>query len=178
MTAANPPQDQLHNRTQLVAAAYVYLLRAGEVLLQQRRNTGYRDGHWAGVAGHVDPGESVLDAAVREVHEEVGVTLAAADLHPVTAMHRWTPQGGPVEQRIDMFFTATRWDGEPMVVEPHKAAAVRWFAFNDLPAPLVPHEGFVLQALLTGTQLPAVVVWETDLESAGVLQPGSHTVNR
>ena len=49
----------------MVPAAYVILRRGDEVLLQLRRNTGFRDGHWAcAAAGHVEAGESVLSAAV------------------------------------------------------------------------------------------------------------------
>ena len=61
-------------RFQVVPAAYVFLLRGSEVLLQLRQNTGYRDGHWAAAAaGHVEHGESVLVAAVREAEEEIGL---------------------------------------------------------------------------------------------------------
>ena len=77
-----------------------------EVLLQLRRNTGYMDGYWAtGAAGHVESGESVLQAACREAREEVGVVLAPEDLSPLTAMHRSNDVGGAaVEQRVDFFF--------------------------------------------------------------------------
>jgi len=59
----------------LVPAAYVFLLReAGprtEVLLQLRRHTGYMDDHWAaGIAGHVEANESVIQTAIREGREE------------------------------------------------------------------------------------------------------------
>ena len=65
-------------RFRVVPAAYVLLLRpAGsgpdEVLLQLRQHTGFMDGHWAcAAAGHVEAGESVLAAAVREAAEELG----------------------------------------------------------------------------------------------------------
>ena len=75
----------------LIPAAYVILLREGgrgpEVLLQLWRGTGYMDGHWAcEAAGHVEAGESVLDAAVREAHEEIGVVVDPRALEPLTAM--------------------------------------------------------------------------------------------
>ena len=44
-------------RFSVVPAAYVLLRRDGRVLLHLRRNTGYRDGHWAtAAAGHVERG--------------------------------------------------------------------------------------------------------------------------
>jgi len=154
--------DHLGHRTLLVAASYVVLRRGDEVLLHLRRGTGYRDGHWALPAGHVDPGESVVDAAVREAREEVGVELT--DVRPLTAIHRFEPHGPAVEQRVDVFFEATSWSGTPTIREPDKAAGLRWFPLAALPEPVVPHERFVLTALAAGGALPAVVIWRTDLE--------------
>ncbi|MCL2454596.1 MAG: NUDIX domain-containing protein [Micrococcales bacterium] len=154
--------DHLSGRTLLVAAAYVVLRREDEVLLQRRAGTGYRDGHWAVVAGHVDPGESVVEAALREVREEAGVEVAADDLVPLTAVHRYWPGAGVVEQRIDMFFTASRWAGQVRLTEPDKADAMGWYRLGALPEPVVPHERRVLDALASGEPLSPVLVWRTD----------------
>jgi 8-oxo-dGTP diphosphatase len=57
-----------------IPAAYVYLVRDGEVLLQWRRHTGYMDGYWvAGAAGHMERGETAAGCAVRELREELAV---------------------------------------------------------------------------------------------------------
>jgi 8-oxo-dGTP diphosphatase len=141
----------------VVPAAYVLLLDdAGRVLLQLRRGTGYRDGFWASAAaGHVEAGESVLAAACREASEELGVTITADDLVPLTAMHRTAPTGLEVDQRVDFFFTCRRWSGEPRTMEPAKSADLRWCPLDDLPDPVVPHERFVLDGLRAG-DLPSI----------------------
>lgn len=161
MSPRYPIDDHLGQRTLLVAAAYVVLLRPSdgrtEVLLQLRAGTGYMDGHWAVLAGHVDPGESVHDAAVREAAEEAGVTVQVEDLEPLTVLHRFVPGGAAVDQRIDMFFAARRWDGEPALREVEKAAAMGWFPIDELPDPVVPHERLVLDALARDRALPAVI---------------------
>ena len=106
------------HRFQVVPAAYVILRRDAQVLLQLRRGTGYRDGHWAcGAAGHVEAGETVLDAAVREAGEEAGIDVHPADLRPLTTLHRTHRNGRPVDERVDFFFTCERWGGEPRLVE-------------------------------------------------------------
>lgn len=139
-------------RHQLVPAAYVVLRREGEILLQLRQGTGFRDGHWAcAAAGHVERGESAVAAALREAHEELGVRIAEADLQPLTAMHRTENTGDPIDERVDFFFTARSWSGEPRIVEPDKAADLRWCPLGDLPDPVVPHELSVLEGLRTGT---------------------------
>jgi 8-oxo-dGTP diphosphatase len=143
-----------------VPAAYVFLLRASstgagrEVLLQLREGTGYMDGHWAAaVAGHVERGESVFEAAAREGVEEIGVTDLA--LSGLCAMHR-TGAGRPVDERVDFFFSATTWSGEPRIRENDKCADLRWFDLEALPQPVVPHELQVLVALRSGNVPPVV----------------------
>ncbi|KHL11965.1 ADP-ribose pyrophosphatase YjhB (NUDIX family) [Mumia flava] len=148
----------------LVPAAYVLLLRghpgAEEVLLHLRQNTGYRDGHWALVAGHVEAGETAREAAVREAAEEAGVVVDPVDLEPITVVHRIEVGGPPVEQRVDFFFATRRWSGAPSIREPQKAAEQRWFSVRALPEPGVPQERLVLDAYVRGRLQPLLETTE------------------
>ncbi|MDO4901598.1 NUDIX domain-containing protein [Actinomyces sp.] len=136
-----------------------------EVLLQLRRNTGFMDDHWAaGIAGHVEPGEPVTATAVREGAEELDIILEPGDLAPLTAIHRSNAVGGPaLEQRVDFFFTLTRWQGTPTIREPAKCGGLEWFALDALPDPIPPHEFAALRlltaALDTGRPAPAITTF-------------------
>ena len=148
-------------RFQVVPAAYVFLRRTedgvDQLLLQLRQGTGYMDGRWAAAAaGHVEAGESVLDAAVREAVEELGITIDPADLMPLCAMHRTVAPHGPIDERVDFFFECRRWAGTPRTQEADKSADLRWFDLTTLPEPVVPHEHQVMTALRDGT-LGAIV---------------------
>ena len=180
----------------LVPAAYVYLLRpapgavdrdaraassATQVLLQLRRNTGYMDGHWAcGASGHVEAAESVLETAVRETDEELGIGVEVKDLDALTAMHRTNDLGGAaLEQRIDLFFTLRTWAGTPSVREPAKNGGLRWFSLTDLPEAVPPHERHVLELLAAsldgGKPVPPIIAFGfdegQDIDHYGVALP-------
>lgn len=135
-------------RFSLVPASYVYLRRGDEVLLQQRRNTGYMDGHWvAGAAGHVEPGELAIEAAVRETREELGVDVDREDLSLITVMQRTDGTDAAIEQRVDWMWQARAWEGDPRIAEPEKIAALDWFSLRDLPEPIPVYELRVLAAI-------------------------------
>ena len=159
----------------LVPAAYLLMLRQTpprrpgggrtEVLLQLRRNTGYMDGCWAcAVAGHVEVGEPVTRTVVREAAEEAGIVLDPEDVRALTTVHRSNDVGGPLlEQRVDFFFTARRWSGEPTAAEPERNAGLRWFALDELPERVPPHERAVMDLLAAqldgGRPVPAITTF-------------------
>ena len=57
-------------------AALAVVIRHGDVLLARRRNAPDA-GLWGFPGGHVELGETALDAAVRELHEETGIVARA-----------------------------------------------------------------------------------------------------
>jgi 8-oxo-dGTP pyrophosphatase MutT (NUDIX family) len=53
-------------RFTMPCAVHLFLVRDDHVLLLRRHNTGHEDGKYSVVAGHLDGGEEVRTAAVRE----------------------------------------------------------------------------------------------------------------
>jgi 8-oxo-dGTP pyrophosphatase MutT (NUDIX family) len=117
-TAAEYVFDTKHDRYP-VAAHLILTRRDGRVLLMRRAGSGYGDGLLGLPAGHVDRGETVTESVAREVKEELGITPAAVE--PAGVMFRMS-----AEPRVDFFFTATEWDGEPRIREPHKCTELVW----------------------------------------------------
>jgi 8-oxo-dGTP diphosphatase len=121
-------------RFRLRAAVHLFLLRGEEVLLLRRFNTGYEDGNYSVIAGHLDGDEEVAAAAIREAREEAGIAIVPEDVIVVGVMHR-----REVDERIDFFLAASRWTGIIANREPDKCDALIWFPRDHLPANVVPY---------------------------------------
>ena len=122
-------------------AVHVFLSRADEVLLLRRCNTGYEDGRLSVVAGHVEPGETVTQAAIRESREEVGLELKRDRLRVVGVMHRRSE-----DERVDFFLSYPIGCEEPRIAEPHKCSELIWAKRSHLPGDTIP---YVRQAIET-----------------------------
>jgi 8-oxo-dGTP pyrophosphatase MutT (NUDIX family) len=121
-------------RFRLVSAVHLFLVRDGRVLLLRRQNTGYEDGKYSVVAGHLDGGETIKAAARREAWEEAGIRIVPQDLHVVGVMHRRSD-----DERIDFFLVAERWQGAVSNCEPDKCDQLDWFPVDDLPENVIPY---------------------------------------
>jgi ADP-ribose pyrophosphatase YjhB (NUDIX family) len=71
-------------------AVHLVLIEEDKVLLAKRANTGYEDGKWSVPAGHLDGGESVREATVREAAEEIDIAIEVDDVRFGHVMHRRT----------------------------------------------------------------------------------------
>lgn len=117
------------------AAVHLFFLRGEELLMARRHNTGYEDGKLSVVAGKLDGGEQVVQAAIREAREEAGVELQPEQVEIVGIMHRMSGSG----EWVDFFVTVRDWPGEPVNCEPHKCSEFRWVRTTDLPADTIPY---------------------------------------
>lgn len=122
----------MKQRFKIVPAVYIILRDGDKILLLKRANTGYHDGLYALPAGHIDGDEPALQAAIREAKEEVGITIPEASMRFVHVMHRVAEEGD--HERVDFFFEADDWQGEPRNMEPEKCDDVQWFSLDALPA--------------------------------------------
>ena len=117
-----------------LVAVHVFFIKDKKILLARRFQTGYEDGNYSVPAGHLEAGESPLQAACREVAEEIGLTMKPTQLKPVLVLSRLAHR-----QSIDFFFVCQKWGGEPCNTEPNKCDDLRWVSLDRLPANTVPY---------------------------------------
>lgn len=129
-------------------AVYLVLEKDGKLLMAKRSNTGYMDGMYSLVAGHVDGNETVYQAMLRETKEEVNVDILPQDMKVVHVSHR-NSNGGEREY-IDVYLKASNFSGELKNLEPNKCSDLTWFEFDNLPEEIVPEVKKALEDISKG----------------------------
>ena len=96
------------NPTWLAVVALALTDGRGHWLMHRRPPDKHHGGLWEFPGGKVEAGENPRMALVREIREELGLTLDAADLLPAGFAEESVPTDRP--QIVIMLYTAT-WDG-------------------------------------------------------------------
>jgi 8-oxo-dGTP diphosphatase len=132
-------------RARFPVTVHLFFFRKSQILLLRRFNTGFRDGEYSVPAGHLDGGETVLQAAIREGKEEAGVDIEETAMTFSSVLHRIED-----EERVDFFVQVHQWQGEPFNAEPDKCDDLRWVDITALPANIIPYVNQALMNHLNG----------------------------
>jgi len=123
------------------AAAYLVMSKDEKVLLLRRFNTGYQDGNYSLVAGHLDGGETTKQCIIREASEEAGIMVSPKDLDVIHVMHRFSPD----REYFDIYLRTEKWSGDITNMEPDKCDELKWYNMNDLPENVLPEVKLALE---------------------------------
>lgn len=111
------------NRTENTELTVLCLIeQAGRILLQNRTKADWRG--YALPGGHVEPGESFVDAVIREMKEETGLEIQNPQLVGVKQF--------PIDsgRYVVFLFRTTRFTGE---LASSAEGQMRWFSYEELP---------------------------------------------
>jgi NAD+ diphosphatase len=117
------PRCGLHNFPRLSPAIIVAVERRDEILLA--RSAHFPQGMFSVLAGFVEPGETIEECVVREVKEEVGITVGN--------VRYFGSQPWPFPNSLMLGFTAEYVDGE-LALDPTEIAEAGWFRADSLPS--------------------------------------------
>jgi NAD+ diphosphatase len=102
--------------------AVIMLIHDGDRCVLGRQKA-WPEGMHSTLAGFVEPGESLEEAVVREVCEEVGIEVTGVTYH--------SSQPWPFPSSIMLGFHAQARQG-PLTIDPHELGAARWFTRREL----------------------------------------------
>lgn len=130
----------------LPIAVHVFVTKGDQILLIKRVNTGFNDNKWSVPAGRLEEGESITQAAIREVKEEVGLSIKNSNLGLPLIMHYKNLKG----EKIYVFFKVNKWSGNIKNMELDKCSEVKWFSKKNLPKALMKHIEYSLFTMEKG----------------------------
>ncbi len=133
-------------RFKSVVAVHLILIEGNQILLQRRYNTGYEDGNYSVVAGHLDGNESVLSAMKREALEEASISISEEDLQIVHVMHRKAKD----RESIDYFLTCKKYTGQIQIMEKDKCDELTFYELENLPNNVIPYVRKAIEYYQTG----------------------------
>lgn len=130
----------------MIVAAAALPGEGGRWLLQKRPAGGDMAGLWEFPGGKVEPDEGPVDALIRELHEELGIGIAAADVAPLTFA---SGQAGPRDLLL-LFYRVAAWSG---TIRALHADEIGWFDIDAIARLAMPPIDYLL---LDSLRQPAV----------------------
>jgi len=123
-----------------VPAANAAIIKEGKILLTQRAPSIREGGKWCLPGGHVEHGETWLEAMVREVREEVGLEVKKSCLlgiysDPLLTVTPVPYYGNQLGQFVSIVFIVTDFVG--VVIPNEEVEQFGWFSERDIPSPML-----------------------------------------
>ena len=134
----------------LPAYVGIILKKDNQALMVKRHNTDWAQGFWNFPGGLVEKNETLLQAAIRETQEEVGVVVNPEDFKLVHVLYV-IKNDTNTKDIIGFYFMAESWCGEAVNAEPHRHSEIGWFDINRLPSNSTKHALQAINGLLTNT---------------------------
>lgn len=129
-------------REQFLSAVYLIIKNEqNEILFQRRQGTKLWPGFLALPAGHVDTGENVYDAVVREAKEELNITISIENIIDTFVVNR---RNKSIPSYYDVYFEIDSYVGNIIINEPEKCSELKWINIEDLPEDVIDFEKVAL----------------------------------
>ena len=125
------------------------LVKDDQILLAMKKR-GFGLGKWNGYGGKPEAGETIEEAAQREMEEEIGISCELGNLIPAANLIFYFKSKPEWDQEV-VIFLVRRWSGEPQETEEMRP---QWFRFADIPyEQMWPDDRHWLPRVLAGERL-------------------------
>lgn len=111
------------------------------------RLSPHGQGTWSFPGGHLEFGETMAEAAMREAKEETDLDVSDLELISVADEMGALDKG---KHYINIGFLAHVINGEPKIMEPEKCERWEWFSLDRLPEPLFEGTALVIERYKMG----------------------------
>lgn len=103
----------------------------GQVLLQKRAaSKRFNPNKYALCAGHVDSGESLENAMIRELEEEIGIKVSKEELHPY--LEREITIRETNSHITYFYYVISNLKEEDFVIQEEELSGVKWFDIDEV----------------------------------------------
>ena len=113
-------------QTPLRQATLCFVIKDDKVLLGMKKR-GFAEGRWNGFGGKSNDNEEILDTAIRETEEEVGITPSS--LVEIAVLDFYFPHHSDWNQQV-VAYSTTEWEGVPIESEEMRP---KWFSRDEIP---------------------------------------------
>ena len=111
---------------QMKVISNVILMRDNKILLGLRSaDRATFPGCWAVPGGHLEPGETAEEAALREMQEELGVSVGNLSVLEPIALE------ADNQSILFHMFTATQWQGGEPLIQNEEHSKIHWFSITE-----------------------------------------------
>lgn len=133
------PRSIVHDNELLHGGVQVWLYNSkGEVLLQLRsKSKKIFPGVWdISAAGHISAGETTLEAAVREIEEEIGIRVGPEELTQVGVVHDCVPllPDRMHPEIVWIYILHKDLDSQKLTLQQSELSAVKWTSISEIQA--------------------------------------------
>ena len=125
-------KEEAHNKNLLHNEVAIFIINDKKQILLQKRNANKRfnPNKWGLCAGHVDSKESLENAALRELREEIGLNLSIRDLK--TLSKREFTIGESNSHITYFYYIKSNLDEKDFIIQTEELSEVKWFDINEV----------------------------------------------
>lgn len=125
-------REYIHDNNLLHNEVSVFILNSNkEILLQKRSMTKkFNPGKWGLCAGHVSYDETLEDAALREIKEEIGLDIDLGDLNPIgDKLVLLYDKGAHITYH---YYIKVDKSSDEFIIQKEELSEVKWFLIDDV----------------------------------------------